>query len=169
MQTHVSRFLVTASPAAIWAALHPPRAQSGTGPQIIESGQVRIEILEPGDAAGKGLVRTCEFPVPRWLLSGGTGRSWEVITESRVEEFSSYVAISKPLWSRAEGQYRIEDAGDGNTAVTFTETYRAFNKILDRIAAPTVHKRISADNDRFFTGALSRAGKVEKVQKGSAA
>ena len=35
-----------------------------------------IEILYDGDEAGQGLVRTCVFDVPRYLLSGGKARSW---------------------------------------------------------------------------------------------
>ena len=50
---------------------------------VIEHGDVRIEIVHPGDDAGLGLVRHCDFRVPRYLGSGGVGRSWEVITESR--------------------------------------------------------------------------------------
>ena len=33
-----------------------------------------MEILNEGDEAGKGLVRTCIFAVPKYLLSGGKGR-----------------------------------------------------------------------------------------------
>ncbi|OOK73407.1 hypothetical protein BZL30_4829 [Mycobacterium kansasii] len=32
-----------------------------------------MEILHEGDEAGEGLVRTCIFEVPKYLLSGGKG------------------------------------------------------------------------------------------------
>ena len=46
-----------------------------------ETGDVTIDILHPGDAVGEGLVRHCTFRVPRYLLTGGKGQSWEWLTE----------------------------------------------------------------------------------------
>ena len=65
--------------------------------RVIEHGDVRIEILTEGDEHGQGLVRTCTFPVPKYLLSGGVGRSWECVTEVRPNEYSRYEAVGKPL------------------------------------------------------------------------
>ena len=61
----------------------------------------RITILAEGDEAQQGLVRTCEFPVPRYLLSGGCGESWEVIVEARLGELSRYQAVGRPAFSPA--------------------------------------------------------------------
>ena len=55
-------------------------------------------------------MRHCTFPVPKFLLSGGVGQSWEWLTEVRLHESWKYDAIGKPLWSRAEGRTRLEDA-----------------------------------------------------------
>src|SRR4029450_14161446 len=95
----------------------PPPLPQG----VIEHGDVRIEIVHPGDADGLGLVRHCTFRVPRYLLSGGKGRSWEVVTESRPGEWARYEAVGKPLWSRAGGWHRIQPAGPGRTRITFGE------------------------------------------------
>ncbi len=56
---------------------------------------------------------TCTYRVPRLLLSGGVGRSWECVVESRPPEVSRYEAVGKPLWSKASGWHRLEDLGDG--------------------------------------------------------
>jgi hypothetical protein len=75
--------------------------------RIIEYDGGRIEIIREGDEHGEGLVRTCEFQVPKWLGTGGKARSWEVVTEVRPDEYSRYEAVGKPLWSRAEGWHEL--------------------------------------------------------------
>jgi hypothetical protein len=121
VQSHEFSFEVDGTPAEVWRALHPRRERG-----VIEHGSVRIEIVHPGDANGLGLVRHCTFRVPRYLRSGGVGRSWEVITESRPPDHSRYEAVGKPLWSRAGGRHGIEAVGDDRSRVTFGETYEAF-------------------------------------------
>ena len=151
VQSHEFRFEVEATPADVWRALHPPLERG-----VIEQGGVRIEVVHPGDDDGVGLVRHCTFPVPRYLLSGGLGRSWEVVTESRPPEWSRYEAVGKPLWSRAGGWHRIEAIGRGRTAVTFGETYEAFNPLARRLLEARVHRFISAGNDELIRQAVER-------------
>jgi hypothetical protein len=159
VQSHEFSFEVEATPAEVWRALHP-RLERG----VIEHGTVRIEIVFPGDGDGLGLVRHCSFRVPRYLLSGGVGRSWEVVTESRPPEFSSYEAVGKPLWSRASGWHRIEDAGDGRVRVTFGETYEAFNPVARRLLEARVHRFISADNDTLIRQAVERGVAAQRAR-----
>jgi hypothetical protein len=120
----------------------------GTRPKT--DGPVRIEILHPGDEIGEGLIRHCWFAVPRYLLSGGVGQSWEWLTEVKPMESWKYDAIGKPLWSQAEGRTRLEDMGDGRTRLHFTETYYAFNPVLRALLEKRVHAFISRDNDRLI-------------------
>jgi hypothetical protein len=110
----------------------------------------RIEILHPGDEIGEGLVRHCYFPVPRWLLSGGVGQSWEWLTQVKPYESWKYDAVGKPLWSRAEGWTRLEDLGGGTVRIHFTETYEAFNPIMRALFEKRVHASISRDNDAIL-------------------
>lgn len=151
MQEHEFSFVVAATPGEVWRALHPR-----LGRTVIEHGDVRIEIVHPGDDDGLGLVRHCTFRVPRYLLSGGVGRSWEVVTESRPGEFSRYEAVGKPLWSRASGWHRIEALDAERTRVTFGETYEAFNPLARRLLEARVHRFISADNDKLVRQAVER-------------
>ena len=66
MQDHQYSFEVDASPEEVWSIFWGKK----TG-DVIEHGNVRIEILHGGDENGEGLIRHCHFPVPRYLLSGG--------------------------------------------------------------------------------------------------
>ena len=155
MQEHRYSFEVEASPDEVWAVLHPrPRQVTPGEHRVLEHGDVRIEIWHEGDAAGQGLVRTCRFPVPKLLLSGGVGRSWECVTESRPPEFSRYEAVGKPLWSEATGWHRLHDLGDGRTRVEFGETYHAVNPVLRVLLERYVHRFISRGNDETMKSAV---------------
>jgi hypothetical protein len=155
VREHRYAFEVEATPGEVWAALHPrPRGATPDRPRVIEHGDVRIEIWFEGDETGTGLVRTCRFRVPKLLLSGGVGRSWECVTESRPPEFSRYEAVGKPLWSQASGSHTLVDLGGGRTRVEFVETYHAFNPLLRWLLEGYVHRSISKDNDRLMKQAI---------------
>jgi hypothetical protein len=144
MQRHEFSVDVNAPPEEVWEVFWyrgPDRPQAKIG---------RIDILHPGDAVGEGLVRHCEFPVPKWLFSGGRGQSWEWLTEVKPYESWRYDAIGKPLWSRAQGRTRLEDLGDGRTRIHFQETYEAFNPIMRVALERAVHSRLSRDNDSIL-------------------
>lgn len=163
MLAYTVRFAVDAPPRRVWRILHPPPPPDATVPRIVEYPAGSMEILFEGDDAGQGLVRTCVFDVPRYLLSGGKARSWEVVTEARVNEISRYVAIGKPLWSRAEGYHRLDEQPDGTTILTFHETYHAFNPVLRALLERRVHAKISADNLSTYEHALGFAGKTRRI------
>ncbi len=163
MRSYTVRFAVDAPARRVWRVLHPPRPPDATVPRIIEYPAGSMEILYEGDEAGQGLVRTCVFDVPRYLLSGGKARSWEVVTEARVNELSRYVAIGKPLWSRAEGYHRLDEQPDGTTVLTFHETYHAFNPVLGALLERRVHAKISADNLSTYEHALGFAGPTRRI------
>jgi hypothetical protein len=150
MQDHRYSFEVDATPREVWQVFWSPKHRG----QVIEHGDVRIEIYHPGDAIGEGLVRHCHFRVPRYLLSGGVGRSWEWLTEVKPGESWRYDAIGKPLWSKASGWTRLEDVGDGRTRVHFRETYHAFNPALRLLLERAVHRFISKDNDVLMKSAI---------------
>jgi len=157
MRTHQFSFEVDATRDEVWAVLHPPPPAPRTASRrLIEYGDVRIEIVSEGDDNGEGLVRRCTFRVPKLLLSGGVGRSWECVTEVRPPEFSRYEAVGKPLWSEATGWHRLHDLGNGRTLVEFGETYHAFNPVSRLLLERYVHQFISRDNDRMIRNAIER-------------
>ena len=149
MQEHHYFVDIDATVDELWTLFwfRAPRAQSG---------DVTIEILHPGDAVGEGLVRHCTFRVPRYLCTGGRGQSWEWLTEVTPQVSWKYNAVGRPLWSEAEGRTRLEDLGDGQTRVHFSETYRAFNPISRALLEKRVHRFISKDNDQLITSSLTK-------------
>ncbi|MGI8797144.1 MAG: polyketide cyclase / dehydrase and lipid transport family protein [Acidimicrobiia bacterium] len=145
VQEHSFSIVVDAPPDEVWDVFW---YRGGDRPQ----GKIgTIDILHPGDDVGEGLVRHCTFPVPRFLLSGGVGVSWEWLTQVTPHESWRYDAIGKPLWSRAEGHTRLEDLGDGRTRIHFLERYWAFNPWMCRLGLERyVHNRLSRDNDTIL-------------------
>jgi hypothetical protein len=167
VQEHHYAFEVDATPDEVWAVLHPrPRQVTPGEHRVIEHGDVRIEIWHEGDEHGQGLVRTCTFRVPKLLLSGGKGRSWECVTEARPPEYSRYEAVGKPLWSKATGWHRLHDLGDGRTRVEFGETYHAFNPVLRLLLERHVHRFISKDNDRLMKDAIDQGVAYRRARRG---
>jgi hypothetical protein len=166
MQEHHYSFEIDASTEEVWRALHPklPPVPAGQRRKFTH-GDVTIEIWNEGDENGEGLVRTCWFPVPKLLLSGGRAQSWECITEVRPNEFSKYEAVGKPLWSKAEGWHRLEDLGDGRTRVHFGETYHAFNPVLRVLLERYVHRFISKDNDKLVKQAIEAGVARQRSRK----
>ncbi len=135
-----------------------------------ETGDVTIDILHPGDAIGEGLVRHCTFRVPRYLLTGGKGQSWEWLTEVTPNVSWKYNAVGRPLFSEAEGRTRLEDVGNGTTRVHFSETYHAFNPLLRVLLEKRVHAFISKDNDRLIKQSLTMGvGYLRKAKAKAAA
>lgn len=150
MQEHQHSVDIEASPEELW------RLFWYRGPRPQADGDVRIDILHPGDETGEGLVRHCTFRVPKYLCSGGRGQSWEWLTDVRPHESWRYDAIGKPLWSQAHGFTRFEDLGDGRTRVHFTESYHAFNPVMRLLLEKRVHRFISGDNDRLIESTLQK-------------
>ncbi|HUI47842.1 MAG TPA: polyketide cyclase / dehydrase and lipid transport family protein [Acidimicrobiia bacterium] len=146
VQRHEYAIELGAPPDQVWEVFWY-RAPDRPQPKDVKT---RIEILYPGDDDGNGLVRHCYFPVPRWLLSGGVGQSWEWLTEVKPFESWRYDAIGKPLWSRATGRTKLTDLGAGRTRVTFIEEYEAFNPVMRALFEKRVHSSLSRDNDTIL-------------------
>ena len=163
MQSYTVRFHIEAPPRKVWRVLHPPVPPNSPRPRVLKWPTGSMEILNEGDEAGEGLVRTCIFEVPKYLLSGGKGRSWETVTEAKLNKLSRYVAVGKPLWSRAEGYHELEEQPDGTTVLTFHETYYAYNPVLRFLLERPVHAKISRDNLETYEHALGYAGRVTRL------
>ena len=134
-----------------------------------ETGDVTIDILYPGNDIGDGLIRHCTFRVPRYLLTGGKGQSWEWLTEVTPKVSWKYTAVGRPLLSEAEGRTRLEDLGDGRTRVHFSETYHVFNPLLRTLLEKRVHAFISKDNDRLIQESLTKGVRYLRAAKAKAA
>ncbi len=147
VQRHTFAIEVDGTPREVWQLFWY------RGPRPVRDG-VSIEILHPGDEVGEGLVRHCTFRVPRYLLSGGVGQSWEWLTQVQPYHSWKYDAVGKPLWSRAEGWTTLEDVGNGRTRIVFEERYEAFNPLLRRLFERRVHRFIARRNERLLATAV---------------
>ena len=123
MQSYTVRFHVDAPPRKVWQVLHPPAPPDAPRPRVLTWPGGSMEILNEGNEAGEGLVRTCVYQVPRYLLTRGKARSWETVTEAKLNKLSRYVAVGAPLWSRAEGYHELEEQPDGTTVLTFLAVF----------------------------------------------
>lgn len=163
MQRHEVTFEVDAPPHRVWRLLHPKTPPDATVPRSFEHPGGTITILRDGDEDGAGLVRTATFPVPRWLLSGGVARSWEVVTDAEKNRHARYEAVGKPLWSRAEGWHTLTPIDDGaGTRLTFVETYHAHNPLVRALFEARVHRFISDENTRTYETVLGHLGAVRR-------
>jgi hypothetical protein len=164
MQRHEVSFVVGAPPHRVWRLFHPKTPPDAEVPRTFEHPGGSITILRDGDDDGAGLVRTCTFPVPRWLLSGGVAQSWEVVVEARRNEYARYEAVGKPLWSKAEGWHTLEPVEGGEaTRLTFVETYHAHNPVVRALFEGRVHRFISRDNTRTYEAVLGYLGPVRRA------
>jgi hypothetical protein len=163
MQSYTVRFHIDAPPKKVWRVLHPPVPPNSPRPRVLAWPTGSMEILHEGDEAGEGLVRTCIFPVPKYLLSGGKARSFETVIEAKLYKLSRYVAYGAPLWSRAEGYHQLDEQPDGTTELTFHETYSAFHPVARLLLERLVYKTIARDNLEIYEHALAYAGKVRKL------
>jgi polyketide cyclase/dehydrase/lipid transport protein len=164
VQVHSYSVDIEGTPDEVWQVFRGHRSGKVT------HGEVTIEVLHPGNEVGNGLVRHCTFPVPRWLLSGGKGVSWEWLTEVSPPTSWRYDAVGKPLWSKATGFTRLEDLGGGRTRVHFEETYHAFNPVLRRLFERRVHRAISKSNDVTIASAVTagvRALRERELARGN--
>lgn len=157
MQKREFSFEVDAPRRDVWSILHPRLKPDPSGARrVLESGAVRIEIVNLGDEHGEGLVRTCTYRMPRWVLSGGVGRSWECVTEVRPNEFrSAYESIARHPWAFASGWHRLDDLGDGRTEVRFAETYEMASPALRPLLESRLHAFITQDNEQVMRNAIN--------------
>src|SRR5258707_1163918 len=63
----------------------------------------------------------------------------------------------QPLWSRAEGEHRLEALPDGKTRVHFMERYHVVNPVMRALLERRVHHFISKDNDRMVREGIEQA------------
>lgn len=163
MQRHEVSFVVDAPANQVWRLFHPKPPPGTTVPRSFEHPGGTITILNDGDENAQGLVRTCTFPVPRYLLSGGTARSWELVVEVRPPDYARYQALGKPPWSMAEGWHALESLDGGSrTRLTFVETFHVPNPLVRVLLERRVHRFISAQNTRTYAEVLARLGTVTK-------
>ena len=145
MQKHRYAVIVDGTPPEVWQLFWY------RGPRRPTSSGVSIEILHPGDAVGEGLVRHCTFRVPRYLMSGGVGKSWEWLTEVEPPVSWKYDAVGKPLWSDRRGAHRARGPRRRPDPDPFHRDLPRLQPGAAGLLERRVHHFISKDNDRLIT------------------
>ena len=121
----------------------------------------------PATTIGDGLIRHCTFRVPRYLLTGGKGQSWEWLTEVKPKESWKYNAVGRPLLSEAEGLHparghRRRDAPGSISPRRTTPSTRCSALLLEK----RVHAFISKDNDRLIKDSLTMGVRLPARRQG---
>ncbi len=78
-----------------------------------------VEILEPGDENGNGLLRRVVYPMP----FGRKGEAFERVTEVVPEGGYTYTMLSKEPGNDQTGKLRLEALGPGKSRLHFEERY----------------------------------------------
>ena len=150
MQEHHYSVDIEASPDELWQLFWARIPHT-------ETGDVTIDILHPGDAIGEGLIRHCTFRVPRYLLTGGKGQSWEWLTEVTPTGLVEVHRRRAPAPSRKpkDGRgWRI--SGTGPPGCTSPRRTTRSTRSCAALFEKRVHAFISKDNDRLIKESLTK-------------
>jgi len=79
----------------------------------------RVEVVEPGDAAGNGLLRHVHYRLP----FGRTGFARERVGEVEPERGYTYTMLSSEPGNDQTGRLRLEPLGPNRTRLHFEERY----------------------------------------------
>ena len=102
------------SAARVWALMQDYDRWADYAPMVDS-----VEILEPGDENGNGLLRRVVYPMP----FGRKGEAFERVTEVVPEGGYTYTMLSKEPGNDQTGKLRLEALGPGKSRLHFEERY----------------------------------------------
>jgi ribosome-associated toxin RatA of RatAB toxin-antitoxin module len=102
------------SAARVWALMQDYERWPDYAPMVDE-----VEILEPGDENGNGLLRRVVYPMP----FGRKGEAFERVSEVVPEGGYTYTMLSKEPGNDQTGKLRLEALGPGKSRLHFEERY----------------------------------------------
>jgi hypothetical protein len=109
-------------------------------------GVLDVEIVHPGDAAGNGLLRRVEYPLP----FGRRGESFELVRNVRENEGYDYVMLRTGL----SGSMRLEPLGPNRTRLRFRETFHMTKPVLRWFEGP-IYRYINRKNEESMRAAAA--------------
>jgi hypothetical protein len=163
MQSYTVGLHVDAPPRKVWRVLHPPAPPNAPRPRVLKWPTGSMEILNEGDEAGEGLVRTCILEVPKFLMSGGKGALVGDGHRGQGQQNLPVCSGRQAAVVHAEGYHDLEEQADGTTVLTCHETYHAYNPILRFLLERRVPAKIFRDNVDTYENALGYAGRVTRL------
>ena len=109
-------------------------------------GVLDVEIVHPGDAAGNGLLRRVEYPLP----FGRRGESFELVRNVRENEGYDYVMLRTGL----SGSMQLEPLGPNRTRLRFRETFHMTKPLLRWFEGP-IYRYINRKNEESMRAAAA--------------
>jgi hypothetical protein len=109
-------------------------------------GVLEVEVVEPGDARGDGLLRRVVYPLPFGLR----GQSFERVTNVRENAGYDYVMLRTGL----SGSMSLERLGPNRTRLRFTETFHMPRRMLRWLEGP-IYRYINRKNEASMRGAAA--------------
>ena len=109
-------------------------------------GVLDVEIVYPGDAAGNGLLRRVEYPLP----FGRRGESFELVQNVRPAVGYDYLMLRTGL----SGAMSLEPLGPNRTRLRFRETFHMRTPILRWFEGP-IYRYINRKNEESMRSAAA--------------
>lgn len=139
MREHEFTIDLPHAPARLWALFQRYDLWPDFAPAVLA-----VEVVEPGDAAGNGLVRRVVYPLP----FGRRGESFERVTNVRPNEGYDYVMLRSGL----SGSLALERLGPNRTRLRFRERFHMTTPVLRWLEGP-LYRYINRKNEASMRGA----------------
>jgi hypothetical protein len=127
------------SPARLWALFQSYDLWKEFAPAVLD-----VEIVEPGDTGGNGLVRKVTYPLP----FGRSGVSFERVENVKPGEGYDYLMMSSGL----SGSVALERIGPNRTRLRFREKFHMKTPVLRWFEGP-IYRFINKKNEESMRGA----------------
>jgi len=129
------------SAARLWALFQRYDLWKEYAPAVLD-----VEIVDPGDARGDGLVRKVIYPLP----FGRRGESFERVTNVQPNVGYDYVMLRTGL----SGSLTLEPLGPNRTRLCFRESFHLETPVLRWFEAP-IYRYINRKNEQSMRGAAA--------------
>ena len=139
MRRHEFTIDLPHSPRRLWALFQRYDLWKEYAPSVLD-----VEVVEPGDARGNGLLRRVVYPLPL----GRRGESFERVTNVRANEGYDYVMLRSGL----AGSMALERLGPNRTRLRFRETFDMPWPLLRWLEGP-IYRYINRKNEASMRGA----------------
>lgn len=139
MRQHEYTVELPHAPARLWALFQRYDLWKEFAPAVLD-----VAVLEPGDAAGNGLVRRVTYPLP----FGRRGVSDERVENVRAAEGYDYVMLRSGL----SGSLTLERIAPNRTRLRFRERFHMPRPWLRWLEGP-IYRFINRRNEESMRGA----------------
>jgi hypothetical protein len=141
MRRHEYTVELPHSPARLWALFQRYDLWKDFAPGVLE-----VEVVDPGDAQGNGLVRRVVYPLP----FGRRGESFEQVQNVRPAEGYDYIMLRSGL----AGSLSLERVAPNRTRLRFRETFHMTKPVLRWFEGP-IYRYINRRNEESMRAAAA--------------